>query len=549
MKVTKEKELNQEFYYAFTEATKLYLFGNYAQAVSLYKECLKIKPLSGATNFQLSKIYASAGNTKIAEIHGRNAVKYDPENKWYLQNLGDIFQLEEKFDSATAIYRRLLSLDKENVNIMYNLALIEERSGNYKGAIHYLEMIDEKIGTSKEVSLSKYRLYERMNFSDKAIEELLMAKSIDNSDYNILGMIAEYYRNHRKNDSANYYYHKIYPKFSNDPLVIFSYAEYLLNVGKTDSAKILLIGAMNDTLYDSREKESFIYNILQDEHEWKMYRYMLDTLVTIQLIKNKNGLQAISLFADVQLRLRNYDKATKALKHIVNQDNTNYTALEQLVYVLNIRGLPDSVIYYASIALKNFTDKPLIYLFRGSAYYQEKKYQAAIEDIDKGIAITEDRETKIELFALKAECFQGLNNYEKSEEAFNEALKMDSANTTIKNNFAYYLSLRDKNLSKAEAMSFSTIRKEPENGTFLDTYAWILFKQEKFKKAKKYIISAIRFGGSNNKDVLFHATEIFIKNKDYQAAIDSLLLVTKIAPEESNDILKRIDEIRGLMKK
>ncbi len=53
-------------------------------------------------------------------------------------------------------------------------------------------------------------------------------------------------------------------------------------------------------------------------------------------------------------------------------------------------------------------------------------------------------------------------------------LQWKDDNVMALNNYAYYLSEQGKDLHKAESMSYKTIKAEPNNGTYLDTYAWIL---------------------------------------------------------------------------
>lgn len=60
------------------------------------------------------------------------------------------------------------------------------------------------------------------------------------------------------------------------------------------------------------------------------------------------------------------------------------------------------------------------------------------------------------------------------------------------NNYAYYLSLERKNLDKAEEMSYKTVKAEPQNATYLDTYAWILFEKENYVQARLYIDQAMK---------------------------------------------------------
>ena len=61
--------------------------------------------------------------------------------------------------------------------------------------------------------------------------------------------------------------------------------------------------------------------------------------------------------------------------------------------------------------------------------------------------------------------------------------------TTI---WAVFLSESGEQLAKAEQMSFKTVKAEPKNATYLDTYAWILYMLGRYSEAKIYIDQALQ---------------------------------------------------------
>jgi tetratricopeptide (TPR) repeat protein len=79
------------------------------------------------------------------------------------------------------------------------------------------------------------------------------------------------------------------------------------------------------------------------------------------------------------------------------------------------------------------------------------------------------------------------------------------------NNWAYYLSQRKEKLDKAEEMSLMTIEIESTNPTYLDTYAWILYQQNKLDKATEYIEKALMWGGNSNAVIVEHYGDILYK--------------------------------------
>ena len=88
------------------------------------------------------------------------------------------------------------------------------------------------------------------------------------------------------------------------------------------------------------------------------------------------------------------------------------------------------------------------------------------------------------------------------------ALKPDDIQTL--NSYAYRLAVTEKDLDKAEEMSRRTLKAEPENPYFLDTYGWILHKMGKDKEALKYIEKAMQRDEESD-EVKEHLKEIKMK--------------------------------------
>eukprot|EP00825_Cyclidium_porcatum_P010542 TRINITY_DN15399_c0_g1_i1.p2 TRINITY_DN15399_c0_g1~~TRINITY_DN15399_c0_g1_i1.p2 ORF type:complete len:149 (+),score=23.71 TRINITY_DN15399_c0_g1_i1:186-632(+) len=103
--------------------------------------------------------------------------------------------------------------------------------------------------------------------------------------------------------------------------------------------------------------------------------------------------------------------------------------------------------------------------------------------------------------------------------AYDSSLVYNANNVGALNNYAYYLSVEKKNLDKAEEMSYKTIKVEPDNGTYLDTYAWILFEKGKYTEAKIYIDDAMKKGGDKSDVVTEHCGDIYFMNGAREDAV------------------------------
>jgi tetratricopeptide (TPR) repeat protein len=175
---------------------------------------------------------------------------------------------------------------------------------------------------------------------------------------------------------------------------------------------------------------------------------------------------------------------------------------------------------------------------------QLKDYERAIKSFSKGEKMsTEDLKVRAQFLSNQGDAYHSLGKHAESDEAYDKALKLDPENAYVLNNYSYYLSLRKQNLEKAKQMSAYSNKLEPNNPSFLDTYAWILFQMENYTEARDWQEKAIKAEGTPSGTLLEHYGDILFKlgkknealnywKKAKEAGTDSGTLDKKIAEEK-----------------
>ena len=116
------------------------------------------------------------------------------------------------------------------------------------------------------------------------------------------------------------------------------------------------------------------------------------------------------------------------------------------------------------------------------------------------------------------------------------------------NNYAYYLSLRSIRLDVAEKLSSLVVQNNPNNATYLDTYAWVLFKKKDYQLAKFYQESALSNSTEENPVLVEHYGDIlfFLNEKEKAVKLWEKSLKmgnpSKVLPEK----IKRVVFIESL---
>lgn len=166
--------------------------------------------------------------------------------------------------------------------------------------------------------------------------------------------------------------------------------------------------------------------------------------------------------------------------------------------------------------LKQNARQPLFYYFGGAALMTEKKFDEALSLFERGRNYIDDRTNTELVSSFYGSYGDALHQVGRNEEAYamyDSALVYNNGNEMCLNNYAYFLALDNQQLDKAERMSAYTIEARPDNATFLDTYAWILFLKGEYEKAREYIDRAIDNiedrADQDNSSLYEHAGDIY----------------------------------------
>ena len=100
---------------------------------------------------------------------------------------------------------------------------------------------------------------------------------------------------------------------------------------------------------------------------------------------------------------------------------------------------------------------------------------------------------------------------EKMIEAYSALLRFDPRNWMLMNNLAWHLCISGGDLDRAEHLSRQTIMAEPSNPTFLDTYAWILYKKGEYHTAFEYIRIALEKAKAEAKEEITEHYKAILK--------------------------------------
>lgn len=510
----------RKFDYLFYEASREKMKGNIEKAAMYLSECLKIDPTSSATMYELANILAA--NNEMVKAQGllERAVQISPDNIWYKLMLADLYQKNKMGIQATHIYEKLVAENPENEEYIYGLAQLYLQSEEYDKSLKQYDALEKKLGLNEVIILEKEKILLQQGKNKQALSELEKLTNKYPEEARYYGYIADYYFYLKDNGKAKEFYNIVLAKdpanamanfslgnvalLSNDTVNFVTYYEKgISNPQAPFEAKFqrilpFLVGK-GKSIADQNYLNSFFLKLIEAHpHEARGYIYYSNYLKA----KGAN-IEAIS-----------------ALKSALDIESSNELIWQDFLLLhIDIQDFT-SLYKYGMQAIEKFSTNAFFYLLTGSSASQIDLDSAAIRILEKGLNYTGDNiALQAQFLANIGDVYYSLDKPDKAFKSYDESLKLDELNIVVLNNYSYYLTLENIDLDKAERMSSKCVEMEPGNSTYLDTYAWVLFKRERYFEAKYIIERAMDNGGENSDVIVEHYGDILYKNGDIDGAI------------------------------
>jgi Tfp pilus assembly protein PilF len=221
----------------------------------------------------------------------------------------------------------------------------------------------------------------------------------------------------------------------------------------------------------------------------------LKYLQAVYLAQTERTLQAVSL-----------------MKRLTDMNGNDGAAWEGLLSLEYSMGMWNELHESASQASKLFPHVAGYYLYKALALWRQKNTGAAAEVLETSLKKARaDTAYAGQAYALLGDMYYETGKDKKAFASYEKSLSLAPSNATTLNNYAYYLSLKGKNLDKAYAMSKKSLEIDSGNPSFLDTFGYILYLKGKYIEAKTMLRQAMAAGGSNSATVLEHYADILNK--------------------------------------
>ncbi len=517
-----------KYRYLYIEAARQMDMNHVPQAFELFKQCQAIDPDAPETCFALGRLYAVAKQDSLSFVLLKRATSLAPDNTEFAERLANGYLYCNLIDSATVVYEHLAKTHPERTEYLSLLMRIYEHNHQYDKLLSALNRYEMQEGQSEDITLSKMQVYANLGDMQGAYKEIKGLVDAHPYDMNLKVMMGNWLLSNGRKKEALQTFLSVLKEEPDNAQGQMSLMDYYRAEGQTAAADSMLYHMLINPRTEPATRVTMVRDWVKDseEHGGDSTRVMQMFDRVLKLPQTTAEVATMKV-AYLMLKGAPKDSIRNGWEDVLRIAPENVEARVNLISILWQDSIDENVIRECKKAIEYIPDEPLLYYHLGVAQYINKHNDDAIATLRRGTSVlTKETKPKVagDIFAILGDVLQKQGRTNEAYAAYDSCLIHDPDNVMCLNNYAYFLSLEQKDLKKAEKMSYRAITAEANNGTYIDTYAWILYQQQRYEEARIYIEQAIKCEEKELQDstttadstdiagdILEHAGDIYIK--------------------------------------
>ena len=514
----------QRFKYFYLGAVDQQMKGNYAGAFDLLNHCQEINPDAAEVYFMRSAYHALLNNDSLSLADIQKAAELNPQNNVYLERLAGAYIGSGKFDEAIEAYEKLYANNHDRDDVLNVLIRLYGQQKDYDNMLQTINRLENLEGSSEEITLARMRVYSLKGDKQAELAELKDLSKKHPNDMNYRVMMGNWLLQNELPADALKEYEYVLAQEPDNLMAQMSMLDYYNAIGQDSLAAELQEKLVVSPSTPLNSKMTLMRGIVNSNEQQggdstEVLRIFRHILAQPQKTSDMWELQA----AYMSLKQMPQDSIDNSLRGALEVAPDNAGVRLQLIQSKWKEQLFDDVISLCKPALEYNPDEMAFYYFLGLAYFQKDEKDKALHTFQLGVSqinSESNKEIVSDFYAIMGDILHEKGREQEAYVAYDSCLQWKDDNLGALNNYAYYLSEKGKDLQKAEKMSYRTIKAEPKNSTFLDTYAWILFMQERYEEANIYIEQAVQNDSTVSDVILEHAGDISAKLGNMKKAVE-----------------------------
>lgn len=515
--------------------------GNNDAAFDLLKHCVHIRPEAPEAYFFLAQYYMSLKQNDKAIECFKKAADLEPDNSTYLETLAKAYVTNDNDSLAIGTLEKIVEKETGRIDILEMLMQLYQKRADYDNTIKTLDRLETLEGKNERLTYAKSEIYSLTGDKKAAINEMKKLADQYPNDLNYRGMYGDaLLMNGREKEAFDIYTGILKAEPDNYRAQLSMRAYYKQKDMAADADSMTMQLLLNKNTGDDARVYIMRQEIAESENGGGDSTKILRLFDRMMAQPQASTDIAILYATYMSLKKMPQEKIEAVLEKVLAQTPDNAAARLQLVAYAWQRDDLDRVIELCKAARQYNPDEMAFYYYEGMAHFRKDDNDSALNAFQNGISVIgehSDPDIVSDFYAVMGDLLYEKGRAAEAYAAYDSCLQWKDDNIGCLNNYAYYLSVNGDSLDKAEKMSYRTVKAEPKNATYLDTYAWILFMQGRYAEAKIYIDQAVQNDSDSSAVILEHAGDIHAKAGDIDGAVE--LWARAAAKDPANKLLAR----------
>lgn len=519
---TLTSEQQRKYNYFYLEAIRQKTQKDYGTAFNMLQHCLTINPNASSALYEMAQYYIFLKQIPQGIAAMEKAVQNDPDNFWYSQGLANLYLQQNELEKAIPLLEGMTTRFSGKMDPLYNLLDIYNRQEEYDKVIVVLNKLEDRMGKNEQLSMEKFRIYLQKKDNKSAFREIesLVAEYPMDTRYQVV--LGDVYMQNGKKEEAYNIYQKVLKEEPENAMAMFSLASYYDQTGQKELYKQQLDTLLLNKKVPSDTKLNVMRQfVLQNEQDGKDSTQVINLFNRI-MEQDPDDAQLPMLYAQYLLSKGMNQESLPVLRQVLVIDPTNTAARMMLLGEAVRKEDYKDLMNLCEAGVEANPDMLEFYFYLAIAYNQAERTDDALAVSQKALEHVKDdskKEVVSDFYAIMGDAYHSKKHQAEAYAAYDSALVYNPKNIGALNNYAYYLSVERRDLDKAEEMSYKTVKAEPNNATYLDTYAWILFEKGNYAEARLYIDDAMKNDGAKSDVVVEHCGDIYYMTGDVEGAL------------------------------
>ena len=494
---------------AFLEGIRLYYANEVKAAYEQFKKVVAAEPDNDAAYYYISTMLR---DSTAAAANLRKAVELDPDNYWYNYALAQNYMSQGKGEEAAEILEKLIEDHPKKTTIYTDLISLYGATRQYDKALDAIDKLESKMGPSDALATIRTDMLLSQNKAQEAYDYMVGYFQQSRSP-RAACFLAQYNAANFNNQEALRFYDEALEINPFDTEARYGKAHVHRALGQYD----LYFENINPFLANPdivpSAKAEYMSDVLQQQQFVYTFAPQVDTMM-MNLYASAPADSSVCALTSTYLYQRGQvDDALMLAKSNADNYPQSYNLNFTYPLMLYYSGDFPAVTSAATVALQRFPNNIDLLQLRASSFWQMGEYDSAIDDYVTCTVVADNgSEIQLRSYSALGDLYHLKGDQKTAFGYYEKALKLDPNYVPVLNNYAYYISERypepvkkvPKDLRKALDMSRITIEKEPDNATYLDTYAWILHLVGLDLEAKAHFKHALIHGGKESGVILRH---------------------------------------------